>query len=1265
MADGQLAVCGVGNGVNVYYNCRDAEAAAEFAGKTYYLGRFATSGVVSKKGKNAGIPFVLVLESRHGATTGMTDAKLWREHQTYPRIGMYESAHCFFQMQEAERTITDLKLIPNYGEAMQHLAANAATRPILRSLVHLSDLVVESMRRGLAMLRRQEQGRKWTTVKEGLFRKHTHVGRCVEDLLRVAGGDSQLQHIRARGTRSEFLAREGTPGPDGRLFEPKLDFGSFLHDSPNSLFVCVTPSMVNKLAPDMMTPQQWLAICRLHLRADIMSTICASPADTFESTATVGFLEKDGAERIFLPHPPALDHPITKDDAMWMIEHKPSSSAAAAVALCNMPLDSRQADSGDLGAPSLEGNLYLVQSVSQDKFSLRSTPATLGGGNEVTLKGLGSVRRHRWEYGAMAAVAVALSPPFSVLAGFPVTPTQPFAPKGMDLGKSCSNAKLTHDQELEYRRAASTTHPVINLTSPAGAGKSRTSLALLQLWLADILLEGDTRKIACYAVSKPLLREPMLTKVMDIFGPELARHVVIAGMRDENFEYLNDAIKQATEKKTSNTLAEMRALDIEIAATLVSVVTLDMLDDIEVFLRIMLDLHARRSQAFWRWVSESKEASAAFTADIKIVIMTTGKLLKEMAPGDGGILSERDVDVVVLDEAQQERTFTVLAIAANTSRRIILAQDHRQRFVTSFTHYEENAARTDETRGGAPIAGGQRGCQGTVISLKHFLEREEVMQLNLTVVIRQGWGAINFLQVLSPAKYGDLQSSAAHETFVHVIPFSTPSEWVVVAEDLPESIRRREGDKQRVYRNQTLYLAIGALVERSIRDAKSVMVIVYTDRMRQGIVGYLREFLKVRGCSWVGVEVAGTPSDKLVIVTSPVGSGGVDVDVVVGVLGARRYNLEAEFSGQVLNDELRYIMVTRGKHKIYLFLEVFQASERPTDATHHAASRALPLDRVLAEYTGWKQYPSTADLATHQLLDDTEPGWENFKTRVELEARDCWHDGVQAYNACDWCAIAANIRPMAEETISGYFARPNAFASYLNSGESALPNRRKRKLEEDFRLWTSNSCDFIVPDRRDQLAEWCRLVVPHIKVSIKSANTLFFSVQLVARLIGMRCGKIPIPLADRTHPMRDIEPEKFQYEVMGALAAKQKFACGRSVRRHKVSDQELNEMGPVFFYKMCRSERAKTSVRYTEESKDYLIESHHGMGLERMHHDIYSFVCIARDFDVFSDFVSVLCEFGAALKDNAVEFDSNGEHKEHAQKLLASLRERGITCRGH
>ena len=85
----------------------------------------------------------------------------------------------------------------------------------------------------------------------------------LEELLRVARGESRTQLIMARGTRSEFLAKEGMPGPDGRLFETKLGFGRFLNETPKSMLVTVTPSMVHKEMP-AMTLQQWLAIFRLH-----------------------------------------------------------------------------------------------------------------------------------------------------------------------------------------------------------------------------------------------------------------------------------------------------------------------------------------------------------------------------------------------------------------------------------------------------------------------------------------------------------------------------------------------------------------------------------------------------------------------------------------------------------------------------------------------------------------------------------------------------------------------------------------------------------------------------------------------------------------------------------------------------------------------------------------------------------------------------------------------------------------------------------------
>ena len=191
--------------------------------------------------------------------------------------------------------------------------------------------------------------------------------------MRVARGESRTQLIMARGTRSEFLAKEGMPGPDGRLFETKLGFGRFLHETPKSMLVTVTPSMVHKEMP-AMTLQQWLAIFRLQLRADIMRSILDSPANTHEGAATVGGVDRDGVERIFLSCAPGQDQPITKNDAIWMIKHRSSSSAAAAVAC----------------APSLEGNLCVGQSVSQDKWSLRSTPPTQCRGHEVRLKVLRS-----------------------------------------------------------------------------------------------------------------------------------------------------------------------------------------------------------------------------------------------------------------------------------------------------------------------------------------------------------------------------------------------------------------------------------------------------------------------------------------------------------------------------------------------------------------------------------------------------------------------------------------------------------------------------------------------------------------------------------------------------------------------------------------------------------------------------------------------------------------------------------------------------------
>ena len=141
MAEGELVGWGGCNGLRVYYNCHREAAVTQCAGKAYYLGRIGTAGIVSEKGKYSGIPFVLMAANKRGANTGMTDAVLWRESQQFPDVGMFESAHCFVKMAEPEKTIKDLKDIPDYAAAMQHLAANAATAPILESLLHLRDMV--------------------------------------------------------------------------------------------------------------------------------------------------------------------------------------------------------------------------------------------------------------------------------------------------------------------------------------------------------------------------------------------------------------------------------------------------------------------------------------------------------------------------------------------------------------------------------------------------------------------------------------------------------------------------------------------------------------------------------------------------------------------------------------------------------------------------------------------------------------------------------------------------------------------------------------------------------------------------------------------------------------------------------------------------------------------------------------------------------------------------------------------------------------------
>ena len=83
----------------------------------------------------------------------------------------------------------DLSDIKDYGAALQRLAAKAATVPILHSLVHLRNLVEQSLRLGVerAKVKCKADNRKWSVVKEGLFRRHSPVPGIVAELLRSRG----------------------------------------------------------------------------------------------------------------------------------------------------------------------------------------------------------------------------------------------------------------------------------------------------------------------------------------------------------------------------------------------------------------------------------------------------------------------------------------------------------------------------------------------------------------------------------------------------------------------------------------------------------------------------------------------------------------------------------------------------------------------------------------------------------------------------------------------------------------------------------------------------------------------------------------------------------------------------------------------------------------------------------------------------------------------------------------------------------------------
>ncbi len=412
---------------------------------------------------------------------------------------------------------------------------------------------------------------------------------------------------------------------------------------------------------------------------------------------------------------------------------------------------------------------------------------------------------------------------------------------------------------------------------------------------------------------------------------------------------------------------------------------------------------------------------------------------------------------------------------------------------------------------------------------------------------------------------------------------------------------------------------------------------------------------------------SGKGDSNLLIVTSPIGSGGSDADDVIFVTAQRRYEDEEGWGGHSLDASLRYIGITRAKKHLFLFIECFRRGEdadqkRPWKRRRTSTSWATPEEAAMGEPEHEEEVDPTAERATaraaplmrllrdwnkirpedlrswgalkSKVLENTSAGWSFLAQQARSPKTKLWEEGWRAsesYERVGWSELAATVPPVSKYTCSQFFAPENRdmVDDLRKSLPSEVPERPRRKLALDFDLWHPNRTPF--PPFQDRIwREWASLVVPPIRFELAGQETVFFSIPVLARFVDYRDSRCWPPPALETRLSLAKIAENFQFDAMGrvAEALRGRRECGRWVGYHKLFEQELR--GRVAFYKMCRSERACFSVREGDRREDkYLIECHHGMGLAEMHQDLFSFVFISKDFQALAVFMRLLQEGGA------------------------------------
>ncbi len=814
-----------------------------------YAGRLLQSSLTvpnsqrQNGGHRSGMPFVLVACHCLRPKADMPLC-MFNRNPHFLTVDVFRSAFLWQQLADAVRIARELATAEDFFAAVETLARTAPK--VLQGLNVLSMRVLTLWQQQADAMKTElvtTGDRHWNATNKEFRRRHVNVQHQLSELLNRTLPTAETPadasaYVHSRGSVESFLRHEGggTRNATTNLFHPGLPFPTFLHDRLDQPLLTLSPKLPDKF-PNLTLPQ-WLAVARVHLRAEMMTVLQSGSGDGFATTVSVSRgSDKDGFDRVFFTR--ISDATTQKLCGLWLAPHEPPE---------------RFVNEKGEALNFTRGNLAYLESLSQDRMSCRVSPATRDPEQLYFMKVLDPVHRFRWEYEALAAACDGEgTPAFRTVAGFPAPASEcsPISTDAAFIDRATLDAKLKAEQAVVFRQLVTSRCPVLSLSSPAGAGKSRVVTALIHAWTAELdrlrgiggESEAIRRPIVWLAVSKPVLRPVLMDQLSQTVGQAWAGRAIMIGIGSADFEYLTDYIASAEKAEAARNLAAMARLDEEIAQAKT--------------MEELMDAHVSRHRECWRCIQVKREAREGALARVDIVISTTTKLLKEIAGWNHGVFKDRFLDCVFMDEVQQERAMTVMAVVGNAARHVLLAHDWRQRFIMSASWREpaENQNLLDASQWASDMSstrspGGDQlaAATSTAMDVRDYLRRKEgVLNTELNTILRQGQMIIALLRTLDKNEYRLLSCDSDNRTYVSVIPFMEPDEWASVASDLPSQLKVREAGFQRVYRHKTLFLAIAALATNSILNLRTCFVLVLTDRMRRALACFLRRGCGARG----------------------------------------------------------------------------------------------------------------------------------------------------------------------------------------------------------------------------------------------------------------------------------------------------------------------------------------------------------------------------------------------------------------------------------